>query len=127
MSSSDSSPSRSFTALNIAQFCTTLNDNLFKILLAFFLINLQGQQHSFTILALAGGIFVVPFILFAATAGTLADRYSKRTIIFVTRGLEIVITLLGVLSLLLQSPMGGYTALFLLAAQGRCFLLASME
>lgn len=115
-----------FCALNIAQFCTSVNDNLFKILLAFFLISLQGLKHSYTILALAGGIFVLPFLLFATTTGCIADRYSKRTVIYYTRGLEIFVTLLGVCCFYFKLMVGGYIALFLLAAQSTLFSPVSM-
>ncbi|NGX60697.1 MAG: Lysophospholipid transporter LplT [Chlamydiae bacterium] len=111
----------SFSYLNFTQFFTALNDNLFKLLLAFFLISLLGAEHSNTILALAGAVFVVPFIIFASLAGTLADRFSKRSIIYFTRFFEIVSTLLGVLAFLLQSPVLGYSVLFLMAAQSTLF------
>ncbi|MBI3900983.1 MAG: MFS transporter, partial [Chlamydiia bacterium] len=67
----------SFIFLNITQLLTALNDNLYKLLLVFCLISLQGVDQANTILALAGAIFVIPFLLFAALAGSLADRFSK--------------------------------------------------
>ncbi len=108
-------------ALNIAQFCTTLNDNLFKLLLVFFLIALQGSGHSYTILALAGFIFVIPFIVLAATAGTLADRYSKTQIIKITRWMEIGTALMGLLAFLIESSFLAYTTLFLFSVESALF------
>lgn len=111
----------SFNALNVAQFCTTINDNLYKLFLVFFLIGIRGQQHQYTILSLVGAIFVIPFLLFASTAGSLADKYSKRTIIWITRGMEIIITLLGVFCFYFQWSIGGFVVLFLLAFQSTIF------
>jgi acyl-[acyl-carrier-protein]-phospholipid O-acyltransferase / long-chain-fatty-acid--[acyl-carrier-protein] ligase len=111
----------SFTALNITQFLTALNDNLYKLLLVFFLISLKGAGHSNTILSLAGTIFVIPFLLFASTAGTLADRHSKRTIIYVTRITEILTISLGIVAFAIRSPIAGYAVLFLMATQSALF------
>ncbi len=111
----------SFAALNITQFLTALNDNYFKLLLVFFLISLKGQEHSNTILALAGAIFVIPFLVFAALSGTLADRYSKRTIIYVTRITEILTMSFGMIAFFLKSVVGGYAVLFLMAVQSTIF------
>ncbi|HEY4832970.1 MAG TPA: MFS transporter [Waddliaceae bacterium] len=111
----------SFIWLNIAQFLTALNDNLYKLLLVFFLIDLQGEAHSNTILSLAGAVFVIPFLLFASVAGTLADRFSKRSIIYVTRITEILTTSLGVIAFHFQSVLGGYTVLFMMALQSAIF------
>lgn len=111
----------SFTALNVTQFLSALNDNIYKLLLVFLLINIKGAAQSNTILALAGGIFVIPFLLFASLAGTLADRYSKRAIITITRLSEIVTLSFGVLAIALQSAIGGYIVLFLMATQSTLF------
>jgi len=58
---------------------------------------------------------MLPFILFASFAGSLADRYSKRSIIYFTRFIEIVTTVLGVAAFYFQSVIGVYVVLFLLA------------
>lgn len=111
----------SFSYLNLTQFFSALNDNIYKLLLIFLLINLKGAENSNTILSLAGAVFVVPFILFASLSGTLADRYSKRSIIFYTRLLEIATMALGVVAFALKSVLGAYTILFLMATQSALF------
>jgi acyl-[acyl-carrier-protein]-phospholipid O-acyltransferase / long-chain-fatty-acid--[acyl-carrier-protein] ligase len=111
----------SFVWLNATQFLTALNDNLYKLLLIFFLITLQGEGNSNTILALAGAVFVIPFLLFASLAGSLADRFSKQAVIYLTRITEILTTSLGVLAFLLHSVIGGYAVLFLMAVQSTLF------
>lgn len=111
----------SFGALNLTQFFSAFNDNIYKLLLVFFLIGFKGSEHSNTILSLAGVIFVVPFLLFAALAGALADRYSKRSLIVLTRFSELFIVAGGVLSFALQSTLGLYLVLFLMAMQSALF------
>lgn len=87
----------------------------------FFLINIKGEEHSNTILSLAGAVFVIPFLLFASFAGTLADRYSKRSIIYFTRFMEILTTSFGVAAFAFHSSVGGYAVLFLMATQSALF------
>lgn len=111
----------SFAALNLAQFFAALNDNVYKLLLVFLLITIEGAQHSNTILSLAGAIFVIPFLIFASLAGTLADHFSKRSIIYITRILELLIVSGGVVAIAFKSAIGGYTVLFLMATQSTLF------
>lgn len=121
MSKAKSTFISSFTALNFTQFFAALNDNLYKLLLVFFVISIKGEEHSNTILALAGAIFVIPFLLFASTAGTLADRFSKRTIIYITRLIDILSTALGFVAFIFKSVVGGYIVLFLMATHSALF------
>lgn len=111
----------SFIALNLTQFFAALNDNLYKLVLIFFVISVEGEEHSNTILSLAGAIFVIPFILFAPLAGTLADRYSKRTVIYVTRLIDILSMGLAIVFFILKSVVGGYIVLFLTATHSAIF------
>ncbi|MCC6128210.1 MAG: MFS transporter [Chlamydiae bacterium] len=112
---------RSFVLLNATQFLGALNDNIFKLLVIYLLINVKGPASAGTILSIAGGVFVVPFLLFSSGAGVLADRISKRTIMVYTKILEVLIMLFGVLAVYLQSPFGSYTALFFMATQSAIF------
>jgi len=72
-------------------------------------------------LALAGAVFVIPFLLFASLAGSLADRFSKQKVIFFTRWSEIIVTIFGVMAFFFQSKLGGYTVLFFMAFQSTLF------
>jgi acyl-[acyl-carrier-protein]-phospholipid O-acyltransferase/long-chain-fatty-acid--[acyl-carrier-protein] ligase len=111
----------SFTYLNITQFLGALNDNIYKLLVVYFLISIQGLENSHTILAVSGAIFVLPFLLFSAPSGTLADRYSKRNIIILTKVFELVIMLGSVLAFAYENIIGAYVVLFLLAVQSAFF------
>jgi acyl-[acyl-carrier-protein]-phospholipid O-acyltransferase / long-chain-fatty-acid--[acyl-carrier-protein] ligase len=111
----------SFTYLNVTQFLGALNDNIYKLLIVYFFIQLEGIEYSHQILATTGAIFVIPFLLFSAISGTLADRSSKRDIIVTTKILELVIMGLAVCAFAFQSKWGSYAILFLLATQSAIF------
>ncbi len=111
----------SFTYLNVTQFLGALNDNIYKLLIVYFFIQLEGIEYSHQILATTGAIFVIPFLLFSAISGTMADRLSKRDIIVTTKILELVIIGLGVCAFAFQSKFGSYAVLFLLATQSAIF------
>jgi len=102
--------------LNIAQFLGVVNDNLFKLILVFMLIQAQGEKEANTILSLAGAVFVIPFLLFSSSAGVLADRYSKQRILRYIKAVEIVILVLALPAFAFKSGLAGYSLLFLLAA-----------
>ncbi len=111
----------SFTYLNITQFLGALNDNIYKLLIVFFFIQIQGIEHSAIILASTGATFVLPFLLFSAWSGTLADRCSKRNIIVLTKVMELGIMIAGLAAFYTHSIWGSYCILFLLAAQSALF------
>ncbi len=111
----------SFTYLNLAQFLGAMNDNIYKLLIVFFLIGLEGIGNSGTILSITGAVFVIPFLLFSAVSGTLADRYSKSTIIILTKILEVITMAIGLLGFILEWKIGSYLILFLMATQSALF------
>ena len=64
--------SRRFLPLFVTQFLGALNDNLFKnalVVLALFQAGAQGP----VLVAAAGGVFILPYLLFASIAGELAE------------------------------------------------------
>lgn len=107
--------------LNGAQFCGALNDNIYKLVLIFYLIQLQGTQHANTILSLAGAIFVIPFLLFSSAAGIYADRVCKNRMIIIIKITEILIIFLAITAFALKITWGSYVLLFLLSTQSAVF------
>lgn len=108
--------------MNATQFLGALNDNIYKLVLIFFLIQVQGKAEANTILSLAGAIFVIPFLLFSSMAGILADRYSKTHLIVGVKALEIVVMVFAVLAFAFKWTWGGYFLLFLLSTLAALFL-----
>lgn len=120
--------SRRFLPFFLTQFCGALNDNLFKNALLVILVSTgiagagadtAAQTNLFV--NLAAGLFILPFFLFSALAGQLADKYEKSAIIRRIKFAEIVIMLGGFaalwygeiwLMLLVLFAMGAQSAFF---------------
>lgn len=70
---------KSFFPLLATQFLGAFNDNLFKnSLMVFVAYKLVAETQSVNIYAnMAAGIFILPYFLFSAFAGLLADKYSR--------------------------------------------------
>ena len=111
----------SFAFLNLAQFLGAMNDNIFKLLIVYCFITVEGVQASNTILALVGTVYVIPFLLFSQTAGMMADRFSKREIILWTKVLELIVMLFGIVAFIYTSKLLSFTGLFLLATHSAIF------
>lgn len=111
----------SFTYLNITQFLGAMNDNIYKLLTIYFFIQLEGIENSHIVLATTGAIFVLPFLLFSSSAGILADRFSKRNIIIMTKTLEFCIMTLGMIAFAYSNMLLSYATLFLLATHSTIF------
>ena len=112
---------RSFRLLNVTQFLGALNDNLFKLLVIYLLIHVKGTAAASTILSLAGAIFVIPFLIFSAGAGVLADRLSKRSIVVFSKVFELVIMVAALFAVWARSEIGSFTALFFMSMQSAIF------
>ena len=84
---------RRFAPFFWTQFLGAANDNLFKF--AFTVMVTYQLQVSWLPPALAGlvigALFILPFLLFSATSGQLADKYDKRSLIRFVKWLEIAI------------------------------------
>ncbi|MEF9519550.1 MFS transporter [Chlamydia crocodili] len=117
---------KSFRALVITHFLTILNDNLYKFLLVFFLLEGKSLTENAKILSYVSLFFALPFLLLAPLAGSLSDRYQKRNIILATRLVEIVCTSLGLYFFYIQSAVGGYVVLILMASHTAIFGPAKM-
>ena len=94
---------RRFLPLFTTQFLGAFNDNLFKtsmVLFATYEIFADERQESF-FNSLAAGLFILPFFLFSALAGQIADTSDKARIIRVVKLVEIAIMATGCAGLLL--------------------------
>ncbi|MDR0672395.1 MAG: MFS transporter [Zoogloeaceae bacterium] len=115
---------RRFAPLFITQFCGAFNDNIFKSALAVLFTFHAAKWTSLdaeVLNNLAMAIFILPFFLFSATAGNLADKYDKARLAWLTKILEIAIILIGTLGFFLESLSILLTALFLLGLQSTFF------
>ena len=79
------------------QFLGAGNDNVFKFaftVLVTYQIQLQWLPSSLAGLVI-GALFILPFVLFSATSGQLADKYPKERLIRFLKTMEIVVMLLA--------------------------------
>jgi len=104
-----------------AQFLGACNDNLFKIVVSMLAVHAATQANAGRQLSLVGIVFILPFLLFSGYAGQLADVYSKRTVLVVTKSLEIVAAALGLFAFASGRLELTYVVLFLIAAQATFF------
>lgn len=107
--------------LNSVQFLGALNDNIYKLVLIFYLIQIEGTASANTILSIAGAIFVIPFLIFSSFAGVLADRYSKSRLVLAIKVLEIIVMIFAVLAFAFKLTWSGYFLLFLLSTLAALF------
>lgn len=110
-----------FGYLNASQFLVTLNDSIFRLLVAYKLIDILGEKRNNEILAISAVLFVIPFILFSMPAGQLADRISKQKLIVWTLWGEILFMVLGLISIMSNNVPLTYFALFLVGLQAAVF------
>ncbi|WP_374246312.1 MFS transporter [Zoogloea sp.] len=113
-----------FRPFFLTQFLGAFNDNLFKNALV---VLLTFQAASWTtidpaLLAnLAAGIFILPFFLFSASAGQLADKYDKARLTRLVKVLEIGIMAVALAGFLAHSLAVLLVALFLLGCHSTLF------
>jgi acyl-[acyl-carrier-protein]-phospholipid O-acyltransferase / long-chain-fatty-acid--[acyl-carrier-protein] ligase len=103
------------------QFLGAFNDNLFKIVVSMLAVHAATQANAGRQLSLVGVVFILPFLLFSGYAGQLADVYSKRTVLVVTKSLEIVAAGLGLFAFAAGHLNLTYLVLFLIAVQATFF------
>ena len=77
---------RGFQPFIWTQFLGAFNDNLFKIVVSLLAVRVAATSADASFqLSLVGAIFILPFVLFSGYAGQVADIYSKRTVLVVTK------------------------------------------
>jgi acyl-[acyl-carrier-protein]-phospholipid O-acyltransferase / long-chain-fatty-acid--[acyl-carrier-protein] ligase len=131
--------SRSFLALVATQFFVSLNDNMFRWLVVPIGKELltakwdkmpQIIQDSMSANTLARSLglasFTLPFLVFAATAGFLADRFSKRSVMVICKVAEFLVLGLGLLAIHLGNVPLMFIALFILGGQAMMFVTSKL-
>ncbi len=105
------------------QFLGAFNDNVFKnalvILIAFG--GLSGTFDSDFLVNLCAGLFILPFFLFSATSGQIADKYEKSQLIRGIKLAEVFIMICGAIGFITGSLWLLILMLFLMGAQSAVF------
>ena len=114
---------RRFLPLFVTQFLGAFNDNLFKtamvMLVTYQVYSDPTKEASFN--AVAGAIFILPFFLFSALSGQLADSHDKARVIRIVKTAEILIMVVGAMGLLLPSVTLMLAALFAMGVHSAFF------
>ncbi|MEG1642033.1 MAG: MFS transporter [Synergistaceae bacterium] len=113
-----------FLPLFATQFLGAFNDNLFKnalvILITFRLADEYGVNAQILITIVAG-LFILPFFLFSATAGQIADKYEKSFLIHIIKFVEIILMVLTAISFYYTNLWALIILLFFMGAQSTFF------
>ena len=113
-----------FAPFFFTQFLGAFNDNIFRngliILLTFKGIEVFGLNAS-QIANVAGALFILPYFLFSAIAGQIADKYEKSILIKSTKLLEIILMITAAFVLLTENYSFLLFILFLMGFQSSLF------
>jgi len=110
--------SRRFLPLFITQFFGAFNDNLLKnslVMLVTYRLSAQTGGNAQLLVTLAAGLFMLPFFLFSATAGQLADKYDRAKLSRIVKLVEIALMVIAAVGFFAHSP---YFLLFVLFCMG---------
>ena len=115
---------RRFAPFFLTQLLGAFNDNVYKnalvALIAFAAVKSSSMEDGLLI-NIAAGLFILPFFLFSALCGQIADKYEKSALIRRIKLAEIGIMICGVIALFLQSMPLLIGVLFLMGTQSTFF------
>ena len=96
---------RRFLPLFLTQLLNALNDNLYKNAMVLFVVYsvYDSPEMETLVSGVATAVFVLPFVLFSATSGQLADMRDKTKIIRWIKFAEIIIMGVGAAGLLMAA------------------------
>jgi 1-acyl-sn-glycerol-3-phosphate acyltransferase len=115
---------RRFLPFFATQFFGAFNDNLYKNALVI-LIAFEGSKMTTLnpelLVNLCAGLFILPFFLFSASAGQLADKFEKSSLIRAIKLLEIAIMTVAAVGFYLMSLNLLIGALFMMGVHSTLF------
>ncbi len=115
---------RRFLPLFLTQFLGAFNDNFFKsalVMLVTFRLAEEAGLDSRILVNVAAGVFILPFFLFSAPAGDLADRYDRASLMRWVKFAEVVIMGAAAVGFHLRNLWMLLVVLFLMGAQSTFF------
>ena len=121
--------SRRFAPLFWVQALGAFNDNVFKtgfVTLLTFQLAAELEWPIDALTAVASGIFILPFALFAPLAGQIADRVDKAAMMRVVKITEIALMVIAAIAYHLQNIQLLFALVFLMGAQSAFFDRSNM-
>lgn len=108
------------------QFSGAFNDNVYKNMLILMIAFQSAASASLSINAnvlinIAAGLFILPFFLFSALAGQMADKFEKSKLIRIIKLMEVVIMSLAAVALYFEHIPCLLALLFLMGGQSAFF------
>lgn len=114
---------RRFLPLFVTQFLNAFNDNFYKMamvmLVTYEIYSDPTQEANFN--AIAGALFILPFFLFSALAGQLADTIEKTRVIRWVKTAEIFIMIFGAIGIYIHNIPIMLAALFAMGVHSTFF------
>ncbi|MDH6150832.1 MULTISPECIES: MFS transporter [Paraburkholderia] len=115
---------RRFAPFFWTQFLGAMNDNVFKIgftsLVTYQAARFSGVDPK-TAAFLISAIFILPFVLFSATSGQIADKYDKALLTRLVKTFEIAVMLVGGAGFWLHGAPLLYLCTFLMGVHSTVF------
>ena len=113
---------RRFLPFFVTQCFGAFNDNVFRQAIIGLLFWMEATPDQRTLYAsLAPAIFILPYFLFSAIAGQVAEKLEKSRLIRITTSMEIAIMSLAAVAFVLQALPLLLVALFLTGVQSTLF------
>lgn len=115
---------RFFSSYFVTQALGALNDNVYKSALLIFIAYQASDElnlNSDMLNNIAAGLFILPFFLFSATAGQIAEKFEKSALIRKVKLLEITIMSCAVIGFYLNNIWFLLIVLFLMGFQSSLF------
>lgn len=110
-----------FSSFIVTQSLGAFNDNFYKMLIQLYILQVVMMDNPEKVIAYAGYMFTIPFVIFGPWSGYIADKYSKSTIMKVVKLAEIGVMMLGAFAFYLGDITLMMTVLFLMATQSTFF------
>jgi acyl-[acyl-carrier-protein]-phospholipid O-acyltransferase/long-chain-fatty-acid--[acyl-carrier-protein] ligase len=115
---------RRFGPLFAVQFLGAFNDNVLKFALVFlanFTIFRAAPEKAELVATISTGVFILPYFLFSALAGELADKWDKARLIRLVKTAEIGFMALALAGFWFESLPLLFAALFLMGCHSTIF------
>lgn len=94
---------RSFWSLVAAQCQVFVNDNAAKLMLMLLALKVLPEGPAYQLKALLAALIILPFVVLAPSAGWLADRYSKRNVLYYSQWAQVMVMLILLVGAWFQS------------------------
>jgi len=115
---------RRFLPVFLVQVLGALNDNLFKnalLILMVYRLGSDGALDGKVMASAAAALFILPFVVFSALGGQLADKMDKAALIRWTKAAEVLAMGLGAFGLVTGNVAVMMGVLFLMGTQSAFF------